>query len=189
MGTDDWRHRGAGAKCLSGRFVKGQSGNPSGRPTKRRPNISAFDIIFDKRLKVTQGGVERELTIDEALELQTYRSALKGGRMAVRAVLKMIEVRESALAEGQAEPAHRAPSLSLQYDAENANEAMRLLGLVSIDPMAVGYFENRPKINTWAAQAALSRPGRRQPKAPREADSNAIVHEPEKLRRPGRRQT
>lgn len=59
--------------------------------------MSAFDIIFDKTLIVTQGGIERELTMDEALQLQTYQAALKGSRMAVRAVLKMIEKREEAL--------------------------------------------------------------------------------------------
>jgi hypothetical protein len=46
---------------------------------------------------VTQGGVERELTVDEALELQTYQAALKGSRMAIRTVLKMIEKREVAI--------------------------------------------------------------------------------------------
>ena len=58
------------------RFRAGQSGNPAGRPKKRRPHVSAFDIIFDKTLTVTQGGVERELTVDEALQLQTYQAAL-----------------------------------------------------------------------------------------------------------------
>lgn len=80
------------------RFRTGQSGNPAGRPKKRRPHVSAFDIIFDKMLTVTQGGVERELTGAEALHLQTYQAALKGSRMAVRAVLKMIEKREAVLA-------------------------------------------------------------------------------------------
>ena len=54
---------------MTGRFVKGQSGNPRGRPKARRPHVSAFGIIFDKTLTVTQNGVERELTIDEALQL------------------------------------------------------------------------------------------------------------------------
>src|SRR3954465_6086543 len=97
MGADDGWHASTGAARMSGRFEKGQSGNPAGRPKARRPHISAFDIIFDKTLTVTQNGVERELTIDEALQLQTYQAALKGSKMAVRAVLKMIEKRELAL--------------------------------------------------------------------------------------------
>ena len=64
------------------RFVKGQSGNPAGRPKTRRPNVSAFDIIFDKVLTVNQGGNERELTVDEALQLQTYQTALGGSKIA-----------------------------------------------------------------------------------------------------------
>ena len=79
---------------MSGRFQKGAE-RQSGGPTQgRRPHVSAFDIIFDKTLTVTQNGIERELTVDEALQLKTYQAALKGSKMAVRAVLKMIEKRE-----------------------------------------------------------------------------------------------
>src|SRR3954468_3886937 len=97
MGANDGWRPAAGAARMSGRFQKGQSGNPAGGPRARRPHISAFDIIFDKTLTVTQNGVERELTIDEALQLQTYQAALKGSKLAVRTVLKMIEKREAAL--------------------------------------------------------------------------------------------
>lgn len=93
---------------MSGRFKKGQSGNSAGRPKARRPHVSAFYIIFDKTLTVTQGGIERELTIDEALQLQTYQAAIKGSKMAVRAVLKMIEKREVALAKTAPPPANRS---------------------------------------------------------------------------------
>ena len=108
------------------RFRKGQSRNPAGRPKARRPNVSAFDIIFDKTLTVTQGGVERELTVDEALQLQTYQAALRGSKMAVRAVLKMIEKRETALAK--AAPASPLSPIKWHWEADprNADEARQL---------------------------------------------------------------
>ena len=69
------------------RFKPGQSGNPAGRPRARRPNISAFEIVLDKRMTAVVGGKERELTIEEALQQQTLRDALAGKRMAIRKVL------------------------------------------------------------------------------------------------------
>lgn len=139
------------------RFKSGQSGNPKGRPKQRRPNISAFDIIFDRTLTVTQNGKQRELTIDEALQLQTYQAALKGSRMAIRKVLKMIEKREAALTKTN-EPAPAPASIELQHPADNANQALRLLGIADDDPDFGG---KRMKVHAWATQAALSRPGRR----------------------------
>ncbi len=145
-----------------GRFTKGHSGNPAGRPKKRRPHVSAFDIIFDKTLTVSQNGVQRELSVDEALQLQTYQAALKGSRMAVRAVLKMIEKREAFLARRN--PPQPAP-LTLRYelDPRNADDAMLLLGITVRDSTWPGpcKYGKRMKLNTWAAQAGLSRPGRK----------------------------
>lgn len=147
---------------MSGRFVKGQSGNPSGRPKARRPNISAFDIIFDKKLTATQNGVERELTVDEALQLRTYQAALKGNRMAVRTVLKMITAREAALAK--LAPPSRPKPLSWRWESDprNADDAMLLLGITVLDPKWQGecQYGKRTKMATWATQAGISRPGR-----------------------------
>jgi hypothetical protein len=39
---------------------------------------SAFEIEFEKRMTVTQGGVDQELTVEEALQRRTYRDALAG---------------------------------------------------------------------------------------------------------------
>jgi hypothetical protein len=141
------------------RFEKGRSGNPNGRPKKRRPNVSAFDIIFDKTLTVTQGGAERELTIEEALELQTYQAALKGSRMAIRKVLKMIEKREASLAR-QVKPTGRGAKMIIEHCSSNTNEALRILEIAPYDP-AWGDEHPRMRMATWATQAALSRPGRR----------------------------
>jgi len=170
---------------LSGRFVKGQSGNPAGRPRKRRPNISAFDIIFDKKLTVTHGGVERELGVDEVLELQTYQSALKGSRLAIRQVLKMIEKREAALAK-QSPPPQRPVSWQVEYDADNANEVMILLGIADYnEPTAGGGPATRSlRLATWATQAAISRPGRRKLTEREIEDVKRLTLEPDKLRWP-----
>ena len=145
-----------------GRFVKGLSGNPNGRPRKRRPNVSAFDVIIDKRLTITQGGVERELSVDEVLEWQTYQAALKGSRLAIRQVLRMIEKRESAIAKLDPAPAPTS-KITVEYDADNANDAMLLLGIVEYGAPenGGGPATRRLKLATWAAQAGISRPGRR----------------------------
>lgn len=144
------------------RFQKGRSGNPAGRPKKRRPHVSAFDIIFDKTLTVTQNGTERDLTVDEALQLQTYQAALKGSKMAARAVLKMIEKREAALAKLAPPPARRA-RMQIDYDSDNANEPMLLLGIAEYgEAPSGGGPATRPfRLSTWASQLAISRPGRR----------------------------
>ena len=148
---------------MSGRFKKGQSGNPAGRPKKRRPHVSAFDVIFDKTLTVTQNGVERELSVDEALQLKTYQAALKGSKMAVRAILKMIEKRERALAKRAPTPAVQAMKFGHEEDPRNADAAMLVLGVTVPDPTWEGPCEYgiRMKLATWAAQAGISRPGRR----------------------------
>lgn len=169
---------------MSGRFVKGQSGNPGGRPKARRPNVSAFDIIFDKRLTATQNGVERELTVDEALQLQTYQAALKGSRLAVRAVLKMITAREAALAKLAPPPTAKPFTWKWESDPRNADDVMLLLGITVIDPAWSGEckYGKRIKMATWATQAGISRPGRKSldPRAIEGINRNAI--EPDKLK-------
>lgn len=171
---------------MSGRFQKGQSGNPAGRPKKRRPHVSAFDVIFDKTLTVTQNGIERELTVDEALQLKTYQAALKGSKMAVRAVLKMIEKREVALA-GRApkpEPPKSNPC-TVVYDSDSADEAMKLLGIAAIDESpGLGWGHRRLKLETWAAQAAISRPGRRALTDDGIRDIKILTCSPDKLKWP-----
>ena len=170
------------------RFRKGQSGNPAGRPKKRRPHVSAFDIIFDKTLTVTQGGVERELTVDEALQLQTYQAALKGSKMAIRQVLKMIEKRETALLK-VSPPATAPVTMEVEHEAENADEAMRILNIASVVKTSDngGYWDNNPRFATWAVQAALSRPGRRRFDKKDIDDIKLMTVDPERLKWPRRR--
>ncbi len=141
----------------STRFQPGQSGNPKGRPRKhRRPNVSAFEIILDKKLTITQNGNSREATVEEALQQQTLKDALAGKRLAIRKVLAMIEKREMALEKKNPVPG-REIELKHHYSADNADEALRILGIAEPEPD----FPTRWKVHAWATQAALSRPGRR----------------------------
>ena len=52
----------------------------------------------------------------------------------------------------------------MEHDPRNADAAMLLLGITVPDPGWAGPCEygTRMKLATWATQAALSRPGRRQ---------------------------
>lgn len=167
------------------RFSKGQSGNPNGRPRKVRPNVSAFDVIFDRTLTVTQNGLERELTVDEGLQLQTYQAALKGSRMAIRHVLRMIEKREAALAKLDP-PKPKPVKMEIEHDADNADAAMLILGIAGHgEALPGGGPATRPlRIATWAAQAAISRPGRRHLDARAVEDIERLVANPGKLRWP-----
>jgi hypothetical protein len=148
--------------------------------------VSAFDIIIDKRLTVSQQGVERELTIDEALQLQTYQDALKGNRMAIRAVLKMIEKRETALAKLHPPPLPTPLSSRSEGDPRNADDAMLLLGVTVRDPSWTGAcsYGTRMKLSTWAAQAGISRPGRKPLNEKQVSEINRVTLEPDKLKWP-----
>ena len=83
------------APKLGGRFAKGKSGNPKGRPRKAAPPVearsSAFDIITRLTLPMVQDGVMREVTLQEALTLKTYQDALKGSQLARKKIIKLIE--------------------------------------------------------------------------------------------------
>src|SRR5215475_6663672 len=128
MSDTPQRSRSAG----TGRFLKGHSGNPKGRPRKQitPPDAprSAFEIVLEKRVTVTQGGVDRELSVEEALQLRIYQDALAGKRRALRTVLKMIAKREKAIAANGQGIMPFIPSKK-EMDPRNADAAMRLLGI------------------------------------------------------------
>ena len=137
------------------RFRKGQSGNPKGRPKARTPNTttSAFDVIIDRMLTVTQGGVAREVTAEEALQHRTYQDAIAGSRLAQRMVLKWIEKRERYLAARQG--SKRFPPIERRiepHDPDNADAALVLLGIATPEPTTAWL-----KLEPWAVQAALQR--------------------------------
>jgi Family of unknown function (DUF5681) len=167
---------GPGRPPEAGRFRKGTSGNSKGRPKSRgASSTSAFDIIMDRTLTVTQGGKPREVTLEEALQHRTYQDAIKGNRAAQREVLKMIAKREKWLAAKR--PVSGFKILTEPEDPDNANEALLLLGIAERDTWGL-------RLQPWAVQAALSRPGRRRLSARDVSEIKRCTRDAETLRWP-----
>lgn len=146
----------------AGRFVKGQSGNPKGRPKKVavRPTGSALDIIVDRSLTIVKNGKHQDVSVEEALQHQIYRKAIDGDKMARREVLKMIKKRDAYLNK-QAWTKAIVPVVrrTEAQDPENANEAMLILGIATIDENNLSTAGHNPPIQLelWAVQAAIGR--------------------------------
>ena len=147
----------------TGRFQKGHSGNPKGRPRKQSalPDAtrSAFEILFEKRVTVTQAGIDQELPVEEALQHRTYQDALAGNRAARREVLKMIAKREKAMADSGLRSQRTMPSATrkISPDPRNADAAMCLLGIAAPDKSREEHDPSAILLEPWAVQAALRR--------------------------------
>ena len=146
--------------------------------------------MFEKRVTVTQGGVDRELSVEEALQLRTYQDALAGNRAAQREVLKMIAKREKAMADrGQ----RIMPLVTIKMETaepRNADAAMCLLGIAAPDKSREEHNPGALLLEPWAVQAALGR--RRGSKALTPEDVGEIkrcTRAPETLRWPRRTKT
>lgn len=156
------------------RFRKGQSGNPRGRPRKRKSpsdQRSPLQVIIDKPLQVDGPNGPRELSVEEALQQKALEDALAGKRRARRKVFNMLIEREKARAKARQKHQRRRKPISNQdlflseKDPRNADEVMRLLGIVIDDPRWAeieatcgGPLEDeRLLLDTWATQAALRR--------------------------------
>ena len=96
----------------------------------------------------------------------------------------MIEKREKAIAK-RSPSQHQSIRLLTEYDSDNANEAMLILGIAEYDGPGDG---RRMRVATWAAQAGLSRPGRPPLSEKEVSDVKFFTLESDKLKWPKRRQ-
>jgi hypothetical protein len=150
---------GKSAPPPGNRFSKGRSGNPKGRPRgQRTKSTSAFDILIDKTLTVTQAGKPREVTVEEALQHRTYQDAVAGNRSARREILKLIAKREQYRASRNPAPVVRYEFCNT-VDPENADPALIILGIAVRNPDRQGpqFDGEQLLLEPWAVQAALSR--------------------------------
>ncbi len=148
-----------------GRFQKGQSGNPTGRPKGMRdaPAVSAFAIVVDRTLTLARDGRPTEISVEEALQQRTYQDALAGQRQAMRSVIKWIAKREQWLARHDQSRAAARPGIvwTEERDPDNADAAMLILGVAGHNPARSGLTSERDQLllEPWAVEAALRRRG------------------------------
>jgi len=78
----------------SGRFQKGRSGNPRGRPKNRKRGLP-YDHVFGQMVTVREDGREKRVTAAEAFLLHLTKKALEGDGASARSSLAAIEAARS----------------------------------------------------------------------------------------------
>ncbi len=76
----------------SSQFKKGQSGNPKGRPTGRHRTLP-YEKVLGQMITVTEGGVERNITLEEAL-LQKLLQECAAGNVEIGIALQEVLLNE-----------------------------------------------------------------------------------------------
>lgn len=86
---------GYGNPPEEGKFKKGQSGNPAGRPKGQRKKAEKFEKLFNwvlnQPMEINENGKEATFTKREVLAMSIVHSALKGDARARQTVLKYAE--------------------------------------------------------------------------------------------------
>ena len=80
---------GYGKPPKESRFMKGQSGNPKGRPSGSKNMATMFNAIARELITVTENGRTRTMTRLEAVFHRTMNLALSGDRHAMRDVVRL----------------------------------------------------------------------------------------------------
>jgi hypothetical protein len=143
-----------------GRFPKGRSGNLKGRPaSSRAPKSSAFEVLVEKNLTVTDRLGTREITLEGALQQRTYQDAVAGKRMAQREVVKWIIKREAWQAKHAPKPPRSVAIRHISPDPDNADAALLLLGIALPNAARADIGADREQLllEPWAVQAAFRR--------------------------------
>lgn len=115
---------------------------------------------MDRKLTVTQNGVPRDISLEEALHQRTYRDALLGKRMAIREVLKWIFKREEWLAKNRPVQKSSFVFSEMRQDPDNADAAMLILGIVNHDAARqdTGHERAQLLLEPWAVSRSTWSP-------------------------------
>lgn len=86
---------GYGKPPASGRFKKGQSGNPKGRPKGRKAMNSIIEDVLRRKVVIREGGKTKKIPQVEALIRRIVNDGLKGDGKATDQALKLFQMSNS----------------------------------------------------------------------------------------------
>lgn len=141
---------GYGRPPQSGRFRKGQSGNPKGRPRGRHRDLP-HDHVLGQMVTIREDGRTRRVTAAEAFLLQLTNKGLEGNSAAARSSLEAIEAaREKRRA--RAEPIQ----FVITFIDIGFSTILAPLG-IGIKKYASDEQRVRWELQPWIVEAALAR--------------------------------
>jgi hypothetical protein len=83
---------GYGRPPAAGRFKPGQSGNPNGRPRRRKKAMPAIFALLceslQQKIRVEQNGRSRDITVLNAIVQRITHAALKGDLKAIEFIFR-----------------------------------------------------------------------------------------------------
>lgn len=104
------------------RFVKGQSGNPQGRPKGKRNWATVLHSILEQKVTVVENGRSKVVTKLEAATTQLANKAAGGDTNAIRLLIQIMPTMENQLAKAG------APILSDKQDRKVVAELLNRMG-------------------------------------------------------------
>ena len=141
---------------IKGRFQKGQSGNPRGRP-KGSHKVLPYESVLGQIVRVRIDGEEKEMTAEQAFLFHKTKKGLSNDSKAARAMLKAIdEARELRFALYPVQPhiEFRFPSLDTGKSLSRVLEPLKMAR--KLDPYGPSA---RVQLEPWLVEAALARRG------------------------------
>jgi hypothetical protein len=110
---DEGDHEGYGKPLRHSQFVKGQSGNPRGRPAGAKNLKTLLNKALNELVIVTENGGQRKISKREAIATQLVNRSAKGDPKATQILLALLRD-----IEGHAEAGSADQDLFTEADAQ-----------------------------------------------------------------------
>lgn len=147
---------GKGRPPIASRFKPGQTGNPKGRPRRKRA-ISPYEKILGQMVGLRENGVERRMRADAAFLLHIVTKGLAGDGVMARAALGALKKTKDCAPSAERT---RQIVFSTCADPGDLRHAVRALQIaVMLDPYRPSA---RLVLETWIIEEALARLGDKQ---------------------------